>query len=65
MTTLGDDARCYALVPCAGLGERAGTAGPKQYAPLAGRSVVAHALAALSRVERIVNDVIEGAQSQW
>jgi len=58
MTTLGDDARCYALVPCAGLGERAGTAGPKQYAPLAGRSVVAHALAALGRVERIEHTLV-------
>ena len=26
------DARCFALVPCAGVGERAGQAGPKQYA---------------------------------
>ncbi len=40
--------RCYALVPCAGVGTRAGRAGPKQYAPLAGRSVVAHTLAALA-----------------
>lgn len=45
--------RCYALVPCAGVGSRAGTAGPKQYTMLAGRAVVAHALAALSQVERI------------
>ena len=40
--------RCFALVPCAGVGTRAGQAGPKQYAPLAGRSVVAHTLAALA-----------------
>ncbi len=28
----------YALVPCAGVGARAGAGGPKQYAPLAGRA---------------------------
>jgi 2-C-methyl-D-erythritol 4-phosphate cytidylyltransferase len=43
-----DLTRCFALVPCAGVGTRAGQAGPKQYAPLAGRSVVAHTLAALA-----------------
>jgi 2-C-methyl-D-erythritol 4-phosphate cytidylyltransferase/2-C-methyl-D-erythritol 2,4-cyclodiphosphate synthase len=46
-------ARCFALVPCAGSGERAAAAGPKQYAELAGRTVVAHTLAALQQVERI------------
>ena len=45
--------RCVALVPCAGVGERAGAAGPKQYAELAGRAVVAHTLAALRAVPRI------------
>jgi 2-C-methyl-D-erythritol 4-phosphate cytidylyltransferase len=43
-----DAARCLALVPCAGVGTRAGQGGPKQYALLAGRSVVAHTLAALA-----------------
>lgn len=46
--------RCYALVPCAGVGARAGAALPKQYAPLAGRPLVAHTLAALAAVPRIV-----------
>ncbi len=46
-------ARCYALVPCAGSGERAAAGGPKQYAELAGRTVVAHTLAALKQVRRI------------
>ncbi len=46
-------ARLYALVPCAGVGERAGTGGPKQYTRIAGRSVVAHTLAALAAVPRI------------
>jgi 2-C-methyl-D-erythritol 4-phosphate cytidylyltransferase len=45
--------RCFALVPCAGIGQRAGTAGPKQYEPLAGRAVVAHTLAALAAVPRL------------
>jgi 2-C-methyl-D-erythritol 4-phosphate cytidylyltransferase len=50
--------RCYALVPCAGSGQRAGTAGPKQYAPLAGRPVVAHTLAALAAVPRLVATLV-------
>jgi len=45
--------RCYALVPCAGVGERAGAGGPKQYREIAGRSVVAHTLDALARVPRL------------
>ena len=45
--------RCFALVPCAGVGRRAGVGGPKQYAALAGRTVVAHTLAALAAVPRI------------
>jgi 2-C-methyl-D-erythritol 4-phosphate cytidylyltransferase len=44
---------CFALVPCAGVGQRAGTAGPKQYEPLAGRAVVAHTLAVLAAVPRL------------
>ncbi len=46
-------AHCFALVPCAGVGQRAGTAGPKQYAPLAGQAVVAHTLHALAEVESL------------
>lgn len=45
--------RLHALVPCAGIGERAGTVGPKQYALVAGRSLLARTLAALSQVTRI------------
>lgn len=45
--------RCFALVPCAGVGERAGVGGPKQYHAVAGCSVVAHTLAALAAVPRI------------
>jgi len=46
----GSSRRCLALVPCAGTGERAQAGGPKQYAQVAGRSVVAHTLAALAAV---------------
>lgn len=45
--------RCFALVPCAGVGERAQAGGPKQYALLAGRSVVSHTLAALTAVRML------------
>ncbi len=50
---MSTSARCFALVPCAGVGQRAGTAGPKQYAVLAGQPVVAHTLQALSAVLEI------------
>lgn len=43
----------YAVVPCAGVGQRAGAGGPKQYAPVAGRSLVAHTLDALDQVARL------------
>jgi 2-C-methyl-D-erythritol 4-phosphate cytidylyltransferase/2-C-methyl-D-erythritol 2,4-cyclodiphosphate synthase len=52
------NARCYALVPSAGIGARAGAQGPKQYVEVGGRSVVAHTLAALARVPRIVNTLV-------
>jgi 2-C-methyl-D-erythritol 4-phosphate cytidylyltransferase len=44
---------CFALVPCAGEGTRAGAIIPKQYASLRGQSVVAHTLAALAAVRRL------------
>lgn len=50
--------RCYALVPCAGVGQRAGTAGPKQYEAVAGRPMVAHTLEALAAVERIAATLV-------
>jgi 2-C-methyl-D-erythritol 4-phosphate cytidylyltransferase len=43
----------YALVPCAGVGERAGAGGPKQYAAVAGRPMVQHTLEALAKVPRL------------
>lgn len=41
---------CYALVPAAGSGSRSGQAIPKQYVALAGKSLLAHTLAALAAV---------------
>ena len=48
----------YALVPCAGVGERAAAGGPKQYAPVAGLSLVAHTLSALARVGRLKQTLV-------
>lgn len=45
--------RCFAIVPCAGVGERAAAGGPKQYHPVAGQALVAHTLSALARVARL------------
>lgn len=45
--------RCFALVPCAGIGARAGGCGPKQYASVGGRPMVEHTLSALMKVSRI------------
>jgi 2-C-methyl-D-erythritol 4-phosphate cytidylyltransferase/2-C-methyl-D-erythritol 2,4-cyclodiphosphate synthase len=53
ITVIGAEPRCFALVPCAGSGSRAGSDGPKQYAPVAGRPLVAHTLAALAQVPQI------------
>lgn len=53
MLGLNSPPRCVALVPCAGIGERAGAGGPKQYTLVAGRALVAHTLAALHQVPRL------------
>ena len=54
MTTMATEtparARCWALVPAAGSGRRAGLAQPKQHQMLAGRRVLDHTLAALQAV---------------
>ena len=50
--------RCFALVPCAGSGSRAGAAQPKQYATVAGRPLVAHTLAALAQVPRLAATLV-------
>ncbi|HEX7437672.1 MAG TPA: 2-C-methyl-D-erythritol 4-phosphate cytidylyltransferase [Caldimonas sp.] len=48
----------HALLPCAGAGSRAGTSLPKQYASVAGKAVVAHALDALAQVERLASTLV-------
>jgi 2-C-methyl-D-erythritol 4-phosphate cytidylyltransferase len=50
--------RCYALLPCAGVGSRSGAAVPKQYVPIAGRAMVAHTLAALAGVTRLAATLV-------
>ncbi len=48
-----DPPRCFALVPCAGSGSRAGSEQPKQYIPIAGAPMVDWTLRALGRVPRV------------
>ncbi|MBX3587749.1 MAG: 2-C-methyl-D-erythritol 4-phosphate cytidylyltransferase [Ramlibacter sp.] len=48
----------FALIPCAGTGSRAGTGGPKQYQPVAGRPMVLHTLAAFAAVPRIARCLV-------
>ncbi len=55
---MSDTPRCLALVPCAGVGLRAGAGGPKQYAPLAGQAVVAHTLDALAAVPALAATLV-------
>ncbi len=47
--------RCFALLPCAGVGSRAATSQPKQYAPLAGKMMVEHTLAAFEAARQIAH----------
>jgi 2-C-methyl-D-erythritol 4-phosphate cytidylyltransferase len=65
MTELNDIAlapsaapRCWALIPCAGTGSRAGAAGPKQYQRVAGKPMVMHTLDAFSEVPRIAQTLV-------
>ena len=51
--TSSREPQLFALVPCAGMGIRAGTSEPKQYAQVAGRALVAHTLRALAQVRRL------------
>ena len=53
-----DAPRCFALLPCAGSGSRAGTAQPKQYHPVAGQPLVRHTLAAFAKVPRIARVLV-------
>ncbi len=53
LTTPGNGSHLWALIPCAGTGSRAGTQGPKQYQPVAGRPMVLHTLDAFCAVRRL------------
>ena len=55
---IGQEPRCFALVPCAGSGSRAATLQPKQYTSLAGQALVAHTLAALAQVQRLTATLV-------
>jgi 2-C-methyl-D-erythritol 4-phosphate cytidylyltransferase len=50
--------RYFALIPCAGNGSRAGTAGPKQYERVAGQPMVWHTLSAFAGVKRIARTLV-------
>lgn len=59
-------ARYWALVAAAGIGKRMGSVIPKQYLPLAGRPVIAHALAPLLDHPRIDGVAVAlGAEDEW
>jgi 2-C-methyl-D-erythritol 4-phosphate cytidylyltransferase len=55
---MSEPVRCFAVVPCAGVGERAGAGGPKQYAPLGHQAVVAHTLDALAAVAELAGTLV-------
>jgi 2-C-methyl-D-erythritol 4-phosphate cytidylyltransferase len=50
--------RCFALLPCAGSGSRAGAALPKQYQLVAGVPMVRHTLAAFAAVPRVARVLV-------
>ena len=45
--------RCFALIPAAGIGLRAGSGSPKQYASLNGEAMLAHTIRAFARAPEI------------
>lgn len=51
--TAPDAARCWALIPCAGSGSRAGLSTPKQYEVLAGQRLIDHTVDAFLRASCI------------
>ena len=53
-----DTSRCFALLPGAGSGARAGGVVPKQYQPVAGVPMVRHTLAAFLAVARIARVLV-------
>jgi len=62
-TATGPSSRYFALIPCAGNGSRAGTAGPKQYERVAGQPMIWHTLSAFAGVRRIARTLVVVAPS--
>jgi 2-C-methyl-D-erythritol 4-phosphate cytidylyltransferase len=60
--TVGLADRLWALIPCAGTGSRAGSEGPKQYQPVAGKPMVLHTLAAFAGVRRLTGVLVVVSQ---
>jgi 2-C-methyl-D-erythritol 4-phosphate cytidylyltransferase len=58
MNTTESSSRYFALIPCAGNGSRAGTAGPKQYERVAGQPMIWHTLSAFAGVKRIARTLV-------
>ena len=58
MADSATNSRFFALIPCAGNGSRAGTAGPKQYERVAGQPMVWHTLSAFAGVKRIARTLV-------
>jgi len=63
MNGMTSKTRYFALIPCAGHGTRAGTAGPKQYERVAGQPMIWHTLSAFAAVQRISRTLVVVAPS--
>ena len=56
----------YALIPAAGVGARAGSAVPKQYAPINGRAMLLHTLAAFAAVPALAGiHLVISPEDEW
>jgi len=58
MNATASSSRYFALIPCAGNGSRAGTAGPKQYERVGGQPMIWHTLSAFAGVKRIARTLV-------
>lgn len=56
----------YALIPAAGVGARAGSAVPKQYAPINGRAMLLHTVAAFAAVPALAGiHLVISPEDEW
>ena len=56
----------YALIPAAGVGARAGSAVPKQYAPINGRAMLLHTVAAFAAVPALKGiHLVISPEDEW